>query len=67
MEKLTRGEHKYKEIFFHHTCDYSKKGLRPFPEVSKIKIHSPEVGSNFVKNVDFYYQYCQVSGHHTRE
>jgi hypothetical protein len=49
MKKLTRGEHKHKEIFFYHAHDYGKKG------------------SSFVKNVDSYYQYCQVTGHHTSE
>jgi hypothetical protein len=67
MKKLTRGEHKHKEILFHHARDYGKKGLGSFQEVSKSKIHSPEVGSSFVKNVDSYCQYCQVTGHHTRE
>jgi hypothetical protein len=56
MKNLTRGEHK--EILFYHACDYGKKGLGSFPEVSKSKIHSPEVGSSFVKNVIYYYQYC---------
>jgi hypothetical protein len=60
MKKLTRGEHKHKEIFFHHARDYGKKGLESFLEVSKSKIHSPEVGSSFVKNVGSYCQYCQV-------
>jgi hypothetical protein len=67
MEKLTRGEHKHKEILFHHARDYGKKGLGFFSKVSKGKIHSPEVGSSFVKNVGFYCQYCQVIGRHTRE
>jgi hypothetical protein len=67
MKKLTRGEHKHKEIFFHHARDYGKKGLESFLEVSKSKIHSPEVGSSFVKNVGSYCQYCQVTSHHTRE
>jgi hypothetical protein len=38
----------------------SKKGLGSFPEVSKSKIHYPEVGPSFIKNVG---SYC----HHTRE
>jgi hypothetical protein len=67
MKKLTRGEHKYKEILFHHACDYGKKGLESFPEVNKSKIHSPEIGSSFIKNVGSYCQYYQVTGHHTRE
>jgi hypothetical protein len=67
MKKLTRGEHKHKEILFHHARDYGKKGLGSFPEVSKSKIHSPEVGPSFVKNVGSYCQHCQVTGHHTRE
>jgi hypothetical protein len=67
MKKLTRGEHKHKKMFFHHACDYGKKKLGSFPEVSKSKIHSPKVGSSFIKNVDSYCQYCQVFGHHTRE
>jgi hypothetical protein len=67
MKKLTRGEQKHKEILFHHARDYGKERLGSFSEVSKSKIHSPEVGSSFVKNVGFYCQYCQVTGHHTRE
>jgi hypothetical protein len=67
LKKLTRGEHKHKEILFHHARDYGKKGLGSFPEVSKSKIHSLEVGSRFVKNVGSYCQHCQVTGHHTRE
>jgi hypothetical protein len=34
MKKLTRREHKHKEILFHHARDYDKKGLGSFPEVS---------------------------------
>jgi hypothetical protein len=56
MKKLTRGEHKHKEMLFHHARDYGKKGLGSFPKVSKSKIHSPKVGSSFVKNVG---SYCQ--------
>jgi hypothetical protein len=67
MKKLTRGEHKHKEMLFHHARDYGKKGLGSFPEVSKSKIHSPEVGLSFVKNVGSYCQHCQVTDSHTRE
>jgi chromosome segregation ATPase len=67
IKKLTRGEHKHKGILFHHARDYEKKGLRSFPEVSKSKIHSPEVGSSFVKNVGSYCQHYQVTGHHSKE
>jgi hypothetical protein len=67
MKKLTKGEHKHKEMLFHHARDYGKKGLGSFPEVSKSKIHSPKVGSRFVKNVGSYYQHCQVTGYHTKE
>jgi hypothetical protein len=67
MKKLKRGEHKHKEILFHHAHDYGKKGLGSFPNVRKNKIHSPEVESSFVKNVGSYYQHYQVTGHHTRE
>jgi hypothetical protein len=67
MKKLTRGEHKHKEILFHHARDYDKKGLGSFPEVSKSKIHSPEVGPSFIKNIGSYCQHYQVTGHHTRE
>jgi hypothetical protein len=67
MKKLTRGEYKHKEILFHHARNYDKKGLGSFPEVSKSKIHSPKVGPSFVKNIGPYCQYCQVTGHHTRE
>jgi hypothetical protein len=54
-------------MLFHHARDYGKKRLGSFPEVSKSKIHSPEVGPNFVKNVDSYCQHCQVTDHHTSE
>jgi hypothetical protein len=67
MKKLTRVEDKYKEMLFHHVRDYGKKGLGSFPKVSKNKIHSSEVGPSFVKNVGSYYQYYQVTGHHTRK
>jgi hypothetical protein len=67
MKKLTRGEHKHKEILFHHARDYRKKRLRSFPEVSKSKIHFSEVGSNFVKNVGNYCQHCHVTDQHIRE
>jgi chromosome segregation ATPase len=56
MKKLTRGEHKHKEMLFHHARDYDKKGFGSFPEVSKSKIHSSKVGPSFVKNV---VSYCQ--------
>jgi hypothetical protein len=67
MKKFTRGEHKHKEMLFHHARDYGKKGLGSFSEVSKSKIHSLEVGPSFVKNVGSYCEHCQVTGHHTRE
>jgi hypothetical protein len=67
MKKLTREEHKHKEMLFHHARDYDKKGLGSFPEVSKSKIHSLKVGPSFVKNVGSYCQYCQVTGHHSRK
>jgi hypothetical protein len=67
MKKLAIGEHKNKKMLFHHARDYGKKGLVSFSEVSKSKIHSPEVGPSFVKNVGSYCQHCQVTGHHTRE
>jgi hypothetical protein len=67
MKKLTRGEHKHKEMLFYHACDYDKKELGSFPEVSKSKIHSPEVRPSFIKNVASYYQHYQVIGHHTRK
>jgi hypothetical protein len=67
MKKLTRGEYKHKKMFFHHARDYGKKGLGSFPEVSKSKIHSPEVGPSFVKNIGSYYQHCQITSHHIRE
>jgi chromosome segregation ATPase len=58
MKKLTRGEYKHKEILFHHVRDYGKKGLESFSEVSKSKIHSPEVVPSFIKNVGSYCQHC---------
>jgi hypothetical protein len=67
MKKLTRGEYKHKKMLFHHACDYGKKGFGSFLEVSKSKIHSPEVGPSFVKNVGSYCQHCQVTDHYTSE
>jgi hypothetical protein len=54
-------------MLFHHACDYGKKELRSFPEVSKSKIHSTEVGPSFIKNVGSYYQHYQITGQHTSE
>jgi hypothetical protein len=45
----------------------ARKGLGSFLKVSKSKIHSPEVGSSFVKNIGSYCQHWHVIGHHTRE
>jgi hypothetical protein len=65
MKKLTRGEHKHKEMLFHHARDYGKRGLGSFPEINKGTIPSSEIKPSFVKNIGSYYQYCQVTGHHT--
>jgi hypothetical protein len=67
MKKVTRGEHKYKEMLFHHACDYGKRGLESFPETNKGTIPSSEIKPSFVKNIGSYYQHYQVTGHHTRE
>jgi hypothetical protein len=67
MKKLTREEHKYKVMLFYHTCDYDKRGLGSFPETNKSIIPSLEIKPSFVKNIGFYCQHCQVTGHHTRE
>jgi hypothetical protein len=67
MKKLTRGEHKHKEMLFYHARDYDKRGLRSFPETNKGIILSSEIKPSFVKNIGSYCQYCQVTGHHTRE
>jgi hypothetical protein len=67
MKKLTRGEHKHKEMLFHHACDYGKRGLGSFPEINKGTIPSSEIKLSFVKNIDSYCQHYQVTGHHTRE
>jgi hypothetical protein len=67
MKKLTRGEHKHKEILFHHACDYDKRGLGSFPEINKGTIPSSEIKPSFVKNICSYCQHCQVTGHHTSE
>jgi hypothetical protein len=67
MKKLTRGEHKHKEILFHHARDYGKRCIGSFPETSKGTIPSSEIKPSFVKNIGSYYQHCQVTGHHTRE
>jgi hypothetical protein len=67
MKKLTRGEHKHKEMLFHHARDYGKRGLGSFPETNKGIIPSSEIKPSFIKNIVSYYQYCQVTGYHTRE
>jgi hypothetical protein len=67
MKKLTRGEHKHKEIFFYHARDYEKRGPGSFSETNKGTIPSSEIKPSFVKNIGFYYQHCQVTGHHTRK
>jgi hypothetical protein len=56
MKKLTRGEHKHKEMLFHHARDYGKRGLGSFPETNKGTIPSSEIKSSFVKNIG---SYCQ--------
>jgi hypothetical protein len=33
MKKFIRGEHKHKEMLFHHARDYGKRGLGSFPEI----------------------------------
>jgi hypothetical protein len=67
MKKLTRGEHKHKEMLFHHARDYGKRGLGSFSKINKGIIPSLEIKPRFVKNIGSYYQYCQVTGHHMRE
>jgi hypothetical protein len=67
MKKLTRGEHKHKEMLFHHARDYGKRGLGSFLEINKGIIPSSEIKPKFVKNIGSYCQHCQVTGHHTRE
>jgi hypothetical protein len=37
MKKLIRGDHKHKEMLFHHARDYGKKGLGSFPEVRIVR------------------------------
>jgi hypothetical protein len=67
IKKLTRGEHKHKEMLFHHARDYGKRGLGSFLETNKGIIPSSEIKPSFIKNIVSYYQYCQVTGYHTRE
>jgi hypothetical protein len=54
MKKLTRGEHKHKEMLFHHARDYGKRGLGSFPETNKGTIPSSEIKPSFVKNIGSY-------------
>jgi hypothetical protein len=65
MKKLIRGEHK--KMLFHHARDYGKRGLGSFLKTNKSIIPSSEIKPSFVKNIGSYCQYCQVTGHHTRE
>jgi hypothetical protein len=67
MKKLTREEHKHKNMLFHHARDYGKRGLGSFPETNKGTIPYSEIKPSFIKNIDSHYQYCQVTGYHTRE
>jgi hypothetical protein len=67
MKKLTRREHKHKEMLFHHARDYGKRGLGSFPETNKGIIPSSKIKPSFVKDIGSYCQHCQVTGHHTRE
>jgi hypothetical protein len=67
MKKLTRGEHKYKEMLFHYAHDYDKRGLGSFSETNKDTIPSSEIKPSFVKNICSYYQHYQVISYHTRE
>jgi chromosome segregation ATPase len=54
MKKLTRGEHKHKEMLFHHACDYDKRGLGSFPETNKSTIPSLKIKPSFVTNIASY-------------
>jgi hypothetical protein len=54
-------------MLFHHARDYGKRGLGSFSKTNKGIIPSSEIKPSFVKNIGSYYQYCQVTGHHTRE
>jgi hypothetical protein len=67
MKKLTRGEHKHKEMLFYHAHDYGKRGLGSFLEINKGIIPSSEIKTSFVKNIGSYCQYYQVTGYHTRK
>jgi hypothetical protein len=67
MKKLTRGDHKHKEMLFHHARDYDKRGLGSFSETNKGTILYSEIKPSFVKNIGSYCQHFQVTGHHTRE
>jgi hypothetical protein len=58
MKKLIRGEHKHKEMLFHHVRDYGKRGLGSFPETNKCTIPSLEIKLSFIKNIGSYCQYC---------
>ena len=44
-----------------------KRGLGSFPEPNQGTTPSPEIKTSFIKEVGSYCQYCQVTGHHTRE
>jgi hypothetical protein len=67
MTKLTRGEHKHKEMLFHHARDFGKRGLGSYPVANKGKTKSPKIKTSFIKEVSSYCQHCKVTGHHTRE
>jgi hypothetical protein len=67
VAKLTRGEHKHKEMLFHHARDFGKRELGSYPVAKKGKIKSPKIKTSFVKEVGSYCQHCKVTGHHTSE
>jgi hypothetical protein len=53
-------------MLFHHARDYDKRCLESFPETNKCTIRSSEIKPSFIKNISSYCQYCQVTGHHTK-
>ena len=64
---MTKGAHLHKEILFHNARHFGTNGLGSFPKPLENCPKSPELKAYFTKEVGSYCQYCQVTGHHTRE
>jgi hypothetical protein len=67
MTKLTRGEHKHKEMFFHHVRDFGKRGLGSYSMANKGKNQIPGDQDKLRQRSEFLLSTLQSHRHHTRE